>query len=87
MGLPTKPFRRKNTTTQHKTPGWVSSQEGWTAAKLAEHMQTYLEKKAADSESEAGENHFETQGADLLLQAWPNLSQQTGNTTKRTRLC
>ena len=28
-------------------------QEQWSAQKLIEHMETYLEKKAADSESEA----------------------------------
>lgn len=28
-------------------------QDGWDAKKLTEHMETYLQKKASDSESEA----------------------------------
>ena len=30
----------------------LSAQEQWSAPKLIEHMETFLEKKAADSESE-----------------------------------
>ena len=30
----------------------LSAQEQWSAQKLIEHMETFLEKKAADSESE-----------------------------------
>ena len=31
----------------------ITFQDGWNAQKLKEHMETYLQKKASESESEA----------------------------------